>query len=67
MTKFFNKFKKPCFDPFLVHFPALLRTTSYGFLAPLENLEKLMIQFQENARTYGRAERRTEGRIDPIL
>ena len=53
MTKFFNKFKKPCFGSFLVHFPqfwgqkiffpgnsALPRTTSCRFLAPCQNLEK---------------------------
>ena len=50
MTKFFNKLKKTLF---LVHFPnfwdkiiflenpALSRTTSYGFLAPSQNLEKI--------------------------
>ena len=49
MTKFFNKFKKPCFWPI---FPilgakkiplenlALSRTTLYGFLAPCQNVEK---------------------------
>ena len=53
MTKYFNKFKKtPVFRPFTVHFsnfegkktflenPALSRTTSYGFLAPCQNLDK---------------------------
>ena len=52
MTKYFNKFKNPVFGPFLVHFPnfegkknfsenlALSHTTSYGFLAPCQNLEK---------------------------
>ena len=52
MTKFFNIFKKTVFDPFLVHFPnfggknfflenpALSHTTSYGFLALYQNLEK---------------------------
>ena len=50
--QFFNIFKKPCFDPFLVHFlnfgdkkvspqnPALSCTTLYRFLAPCQNLEK---------------------------
>ena len=38
----------------------LSSTTSYGFIAPCQNLEKkLMIQFQENAWTDGRT-RRTE-------
>ena len=52
MPKFFNKFWKSCFWPILVHFPnfvgknvflgnpALSLTTSYGFLAPCQNLEK---------------------------
>ena len=50
MTKFFNKFKKFCFWPFFPILgprknffsenPALLRTTSYSFLAPCQNLEK---------------------------
>ena len=53
MTKFFNKFKKPFFGTFLVHFhnifgkknflqnPALSHKTSYGFLARCQNLEKI--------------------------
>ena len=77
MTKFSNKLKKPCF---LAHFrpilpilgakkiflqnPALSRTTSHGILAPCENLEKLMTQFQENARTDGRKDGRMDGRMD---
>ena len=47
MTKFFHKFKKPCFwpifGPFSQNFqenPALSHTTSYGFLAPCQTLEK---------------------------
>ena len=49
MTKFSNKFKKPCFWPIFPIFgakkiflenPALSCTTSYGFLAPYQNLEK---------------------------
>ena len=53
MTKFFNIFfKKLVFGPFLTHFliflgkklflenQALSRTTSYGFLAPCQDLEK---------------------------
>ena len=65
MTKIFNTFKKsPVFSTFLVHFPNgflrgggyfwkiwLSHTTLYGFLAPCQNLKKLMIQFQENAWT----------------
>ena len=53
MTKFPNKFKKPCFWPILGPFSQfwgqkkfswkiqLSRTTSYGFLAPCKNLEKV--------------------------
>ena len=50
MTQFSNKFKKPCFWPIFPIFgakkiflenPALSRTTSYGFLAPCQNLEKV--------------------------
>ena len=53
MTKSSNKFKNPCFWPFLGPFshllgqkifpenPILPRTTSYGFLAPRQNLEKI--------------------------
>ena len=54
MTKFSNKFKKPCLWPILGPFsqfleqkknflenPALSRTTSYGSLAPCQNLEKV--------------------------
>ena len=50
MTKFSNKFKKPCFWPIFPIFgakknflenPALPCTTSYGFLAPCQNLEKV--------------------------
>ena len=50
MTKFSNKFKKPCFWPIFPIFgakkiflenPALSHTTSYGFLAPFQHLEKV--------------------------
>ena len=53
MIKFLNKFKKPCFWPIfgpfslfwgakkiLLENSALSCTTSYGFLAPCQNLEK---------------------------
>ena len=52
MTKFFNKFKKHVFSPFLLHYPNFWgqkvflenpgqsSTTSYGFAAPCQNLEK---------------------------
>ena len=76
MTKFFNKIKTPYFWPFLVKFPnfcskniflenpVLSRTTSYGFLAPGQNLEKTNIQFHEKP---GRMERLSEEQTDTIL
>ena len=65
MTKFSNKFKKPCFWPIFPIFgakkiflenPALSRTTSYGFLAPCQNLEKVnnTIQKKHPEETSGR-------------
>ena len=75
MTQFSNKFKKPWFWPIFPIFgakkiflenPALSRTTSYGFLAPYQNLEKVndTIQRKQSDRwTEGRTERRT----DPTL
>ena len=80
MTKFSNKLKKNAlfvFGPYWAFFlnfgakkiffsenPALSRTTSYEFLAPCQISEKLMIQFQENAWTEGRAERWKDGRTN---
>ena len=73
MTKFSSKFKfNPVFGPFSQYLGQkkisrkirLSRTTSYGFLAACQNLEKLMIQFKENAWTEGRTEGRTEGQMD---
>ena len=67
MTKFSNKFKKPCW----VHFPnswgkkiflenpALLHTTSYGFLAPCQNLEKVNDTIQRKCQ-----DRQKDGRTD---
>ena len=78
MTKLLNQLKKPCFGPFLVHFPnfsgkkvflenlALSRPTSNEFLAPCQNSEKIMMQFQENTRTDGSKDVRTEGWKDSI-
>ena len=62
------------FGPFLVHFlnfqvkiffpeNLALSHTTYGFPAPCQNLEKLMIQFQKKACT----DKMTEGWPDPIL
>ena len=71
MTKFSNKFKKPCFWPIFPIFgakkiflenPALSCTTSYGFLAPCQNLEKVNDTIQRK-----RPDRRTEGQTDPVL
>ena len=71
MTKFFNIFKKPCFQPLLAYFPnfaarkiflenpALSRTTSYGFLASCQNLEKTNDTIPRK-----RPDRRTDGRTD---
>ena len=62
MTKFFNIFKKPCFWPIFPIFGAktiflemlaLSRTTSYGFLASCQNLEKTNKNAQTNGRTDG--------------
>ena len=75
MTKFSNKFKKPCFWPIFPIFgakkiflenPALSHTTSYGFLAPYQNLEKVNDTIQKkcpdrwkDGRMYGRTDRQT--------
>ena len=70
MTQSSNKFKKP----FLTHFPnvwdkkiflenlALSCTTSYVFLAPCQNLEKVNNTIQRKC-----LDRRTEGWTDAIL
>ena len=65
MTQFSNKFKKPCFWPilgakkFFLENPALSRTTSYGLLAPWQNLEKVNDTNQRK-----RLDIRTEGRTE---
>ena len=68
MTKFSNKFKKPCFGPFSPNFGAkkfflenltLSRTTSYGLLAPCQNLEKANGTIQRK-RLDRRKDRRTD-------
>ena len=67
MTKFSNKFKKPCFWPISrpfsqfsgqKNFP-LSRKTSRGILAPCQNLEKMT----QSPKKPGK----TEGQINPIL
>ena len=71
MTLFPINSKNPVFGPFLAHFPvfgakkiflenpALSRTTSYGFLAPSQNLEKVNDTIQRK-----RPDRRKDGRTD---
>ena len=81
MTKFFNIFKKnPVFGSFLAHFlnfwdkkiflenPPLLRTTSNGFLASCQNLEKINYKIprkrpgrQKDARKDGQKDERKDG------
>ena len=69
MTKFSNKLKKPCFWPILGPFSQCLeqkknvqensvlsRTTSYGFLAPCQNSEKVNDMIQRK-----RPDRRKDG------
>ena len=77
MIKFFNTLKKLSSGPFLVHFLnfwgknffckiqiclAQIHTTSYGFLAPYQNLEKTKDTILRKS-----PDRRKEGRTDPIL
>ena len=69
MTKFFNKFKKPCFQPifgtfskfqvqkiFFLQNKPLSDTTSYGLLTTYQFLEKTNDTFLENSCTDGRIE-----------
>ena len=67
MTQFSNKFKKLWFWPIFPTFgakkiflenPALSRTTSYGFLAPCQNLEKFNDIIQRK-----RPDERTKGEM----
>ena len=72
MTQFSNKFKKPCFWPIFPIFgakkmflenPAPSRTTSYGFLASCQNLEKVNDTIQRKCPdrwTEGGKDRRTD-------
>ena len=76
MTQFSNKFKKSCFWPIFPHFwgkknflenLALSRTTSYGFLAPCQNLEKVNDTIQRKCpdrQTEGWTELWKDGRTD---
>ena len=71
MTKFFNKFKKLYFPNFLPkknfpENPALSRTTSYGFQASCQNLEKTNDTIPRK-RPGRRKDGRKYGRTDPIL
>ena len=74
MTKFFYKFKKPCFlarfwsifrifgkKTFFSRKSGSARLTSNGFLAPCQNLEKTNDTIPK--KTPGQ----TEGQTDPIL
>ena len=77
MTKFSNKFKKPCFWPIFPIFGAkkiflenlaLSRTTLYWFPEPCQNLEKVHDTIQrkhpdrqKDRRMDGQKDRRTEG------
>ena len=78
MTKFFNKFKKPClgaffglFSRFLGQFffspkhPALSRTISNGFVAPCRNLEKTKDTIPR--KQPDRQDGRTDGGMDGSL
>ena len=75
MTKFFNIFKKPCFWPifpifgaknFFLENPALSRTTSYGFLASCQNLEKTNDKIPRK-HPDRRKDKGMQGQTDPIL
>ena len=75
MAKFFNKFKKPYFCPFLAHFPyfldknlkisknlAVTHSNTWVPSTMLNFRKKLMSQSQENFQTKGQKDGRTEGR-----
>ena len=73
MTKFFNKFKKPCFMPILgpfssflgqIFFPEISSSVTYnfyGFLKPSKHLEKTNDTIPKKC-----LERRKDGRADAI-
>ena len=75
MATFFHKFKKPCFEPIFGPFseilgqknffpqnPVLSHTTSFRFLAPCQNLEKV-----NDTTPRKRPDRRTDRTDTPIL
>ena len=71
MTQFSNKFKKPCFWPIFPIFgakkiflenTALSHTTSCGFLAPYQNLEKVNDTIERK-----HPDRQKDRQTDPIL
>ena len=73
MTNLFNIFKKPCFWPIFpilgakkifLEKPALSHTTSYGFLASCQNLEKTNDIISRKCPDR-RNDRRVEGCTDP--
>ena len=77
MTKSFNKFKEPYFWPIFQNFLGIFFfffsqnlplscTTSYGFLAAYQNLEKTKDTIPRK-RLDRRMDRSTEGWIDPNL
>ena len=72
MTKFFNKFKRPCFWTIFGPFSfislenlVLSCTTSYGFLAPCQNIEKNgLTDRRMEGQTEGQKDRRKDGQKD---
>ena len=72
MTKFFNKFKRPCFWTIFGPFSfislenlVLSCTTSYGFLAPCQNIEKNgLTDRRMEGQTEGQKDRRTDERME---
>ena len=72
MTQFSNKFKELCFWPIFeakkifLENPALSCTTSCGFLAQCQNLEKVNDTVHRKRLERGK-DGRTEGQTDPFL
>ena len=76
MNKFSKKLKKPCFRSIFPIFGAknislenraLTHSTSYGFLASCQNLEKVNDTIQRKCPDRQKDRRTMEGRTDPIL